>query len=220
MILAIDIVIVVIVAFCTWRGFKSGIVRGVFGVLTLIVSLYAANIAATAYSGEFTGMLKPFVGGVIDSALAEVPDEESVGAYETAFSALRKIGLPVSAAEQVAGQSVSGDGGQNGFLADTITDKLSSALSYAAVFGIAFLLLAIIFAVVGNLINLVFSIPGLRLADGIAGTAFGLLKGLVIVYAIAVIVRYIGLLAPETIEQTVVLNNIVNNNPIANMLGI
>ena len=220
MILAIDIAIIVIVAFCTWRGFKNGIVRGVFGLLTLVVSLYAANIAATAYSGEFTGMLKPFVGGVIDSAIADVPDEESVGAYETAFSALRKIGLSVSAAEQVAGQSVSGDGGQNGFLADIITDKLSSALAYAVVFGIAFLLLAIIFAVVGNLINLVFSLPGLRLADEIAGTAFGLLKGLVIVYAIAVIVRYIGLLAPETIEQTVVLNNIVNNNPIANMLGI
>ena len=220
MILAIDIAIIVIVAFCTWRGFKNGIVRGVFGVLTLVVSLYAANIAATAYSGEFTGMLKPFIGGVIDSALADVPDEEAAGAYETAFSALRKVGLPVSAAEQVAEQSVSGDGGQNGFLADMITDKLSSVLAYVVVFGIAFLLLAIIFAVVGNLINLVFSLPGLRLADEIAGTAFGLLKGMVIVYAIAVIVRYIGLLAPETIEQTVVLNNIVNNNPIANMLGI
>jgi uncharacterized membrane protein required for colicin V production len=101
-----------------------------------------------------------------------------------------------------------------------ITDKLSGALAYATVFGIAFILLAIIFAVAGNLINFVFSIPGLRLVDAIAGAAFGLAKGLVIIFVIGVIVRYIGILAPEALEETRMLSYIVDNNPIANILGI
>jgi len=226
--LAIDLIIAAIVAFCAWRGFKSGIVRGVFGVLALVVALFAANIAATAYSDEFTGMLKPFVGGIVDSAFSDILlDEEGQsifdvgesGAQGMAFSALRRIGLPVSSAERVAEQSVEEGAGRGG-LAGAVTDRLSSALAYAAVFGIAFLLLAIIFAVVGNLINLVFSLPGLRLVDAVAGVAFGLAKGLLIIYAIAAIIRYIGLLAPETLEATTLLNHIVNNNPIANFFGI
>jgi uncharacterized membrane protein required for colicin V production len=81
-------------------------------------------------------------------------------------------------------------------------------------------LIAIIFAVIGTLLNFTFSLPGLRLVDYIAGAVFGLAKGLLITLTIAVIVRYIGLLAPELVGETVLLNHMVNNNPIARALGV
>jgi membrane protein required for colicin V production len=103
---------------------------------------------------------------------------------------------------------------------DVIADKLSSALSYIAVFAVAFTLVAIVFAVIGNLIGFVFALPGLRLLDVIAGTVFGLVKGLIIVMAIATVVRYFGLLALDLIEDTTVLNYFINQNIVADILGI
>lgn len=229
-IFAIDLTVIAVIAFCGWRGYKNGLIRGVFGVVALIVSIFVANIAADAYSKEFTGMLKPFVGGLVDSALTELDEKGIVydkRAHEhkidsldfgTAYEALRWIGLPEPSAVRIAGLSADED--PEVHISDRIADKLSSVLAYIAVFAIAFILLAIIFAVIGNLIGLVFSLPGLRLLDAIAGVAFGLTKGFIIILALATVVRYFGFLTLETIERTSILNQIVNNNPIADMLGL
>ena len=237
--LAIDLVVIAIVAFCGWRGYRNGLIRGVFGIVALIVSLFLANIAATAYSDDFTGMLKPFVGGIVDTALTDIVDEgikydpaeheheTDSEEFGTAYTVLRWIGLPEPSAVRVAEQAVDIEDEDDGealtirrTLSDLIADKLSSALAYVAVFAIAFILLAIIFAVMGNLIGFVFSLPGLKLLDIIAGVLFGLAKGLIIVFTLAVVVRYFGLLAIETLEETSILNYLVNNNPIAERLGL
>ena len=225
---AIDLAIISIIAFCGWRGYRNGLIRGVFGVVSLIVAMIIANIAASAYSEELTGVVKPFVGGIIDSTLNEIVEkdtrydtishEKDSTEFRIAYTALRQVGLPESAAESVCERVINDDA--EGLLSDMISDKLSSILAFVALFGIAFLLAAIIFAVIGNLINFVFSLPGLKMVDIVAGVALGLLKGFLIVMAIATVVRYFGLLAISTVEKTTVLNYFVNNNPIANMLGI
>ena len=258
LVLLIDLAVLGIVAFCGWRGYKNGLIRGVFSIVTLIVSLIVAGVVASAYSEEFTGVLTPFVGGIIDSALVERPAEEAevgdadgddeddadeddeeeprrvievdLSMYEdesenfiSAYSALRRIGLPEPSAARIAEQTVD-DSGEDAlapaFLSDIIAEKLSSALAFAAVFGIAFVLLAIVFTVIGNLISFVFSLPGLKLLDIIAGAAFGVLKGLIIVYTLAAVARYLGVFAPEILEGSAVLRLLVNSNPVANSLGI
>jgi len=202
----------------------------VFGVASLIMSLLFANIAASAYSDEAADMIKPFIGGLIDSALVEMTEKniehfpesneyDDIPEFGTAFTALRHIGMPEPAAVRIA-ELVIGEEEPDGFLSDVISEKLSSALAYVAVFGIAFLLIAIVFAIAGNLIGFVFSLPGLKLIDIIAGIIFGFIKGFIIVLALAVIVRYFGLLASETIEETSILRYFINHNPIADLLRI
>ena len=229
MVFLIDFSVIAIIAFCVWRGFVNGLIRGVFGVVTLIAALIMANTIATAYSEEFTGMLKPFVGGIVDTTLVDILGEEAgynsinrfdrEQSYTTSLSALRQIGLPDSSAGRVA-EMVSQSDDFDFSLSEIIAEKLSSALAFIAVYGVAFILLSIIFAVAGNLINFVFSLPGLKLVDRIAGTALGLIKGFIIVLALAVVVRYFGLLAQDTLEQTSVLSYFVNKNLIANALGL
>jgi len=228
-IIAIDIAIVAIIVFCGWRGYRNGLIRGVFGVVTLIVALIVANIVAAAYSDEVTDVMGPFVGGIVDSTISDIVDTKKIELepvehendseeFKIAYTALRNIGLPKSAAINIAESAVGDD--SEAFLAELISERLSSALAFVALFGIAFLLLAIIFAVTGNLINFVFSLPGLKLVDTIAGVAFGLVKGFLIVLAITTVVRYFGLLALSTLEKTTVLQYFVNHNLIANMLGM
>jgi len=232
-ILGLDLAVIAIVVFCGWRGYRNGLIRGVFGVVSLVVSLFLASVAASAYSSEFEEMINPFVGGIIDSALVDYMAEETGPEsvvfedesenYNAAYSTLRRIGLPEAPSIRIAELTTEGNeaiGIPIGFLSDLIAGKLSSVIAFVAVFGIAFLLLAIIFAVIGNLVGFVFSLPGLKIIDVTAGVVFGLIKGLIIVLALAAVIRYIGLLAPDTLDGTSLLKYIVNNNFIADRIGI
>jgi len=229
----IDLAVVGTVAFCAWRGYKNGLIRGAFGVVSLIAALFIANIAAQAYATDAVGILRPFVSGVIESTISELDedgleyqplahdheiDDEDFG---VAYMVLRRLGLPEPAAVRVAEQSIELEEHElQGYFPDIVADRLSSALSYVAVFAIAFLLLAIVFSVIGNLVGFVFALPGLKLVDIISGAVLGLFKGLIIVYTVAVFVRYFGLLVLPTLEGTTILRYLVNVNPIANLLGL
>lgn len=268
--LIIDIAIIFIVALCLVHGYKDGLIRGAFGFVALIISLFVANIVAAAYAEEFTSMLKPFVSGIIESTFADInrdpedgeefeepqepeepfdfgPYEDEAEDFKNAYMVLRRMGLPEAAAVHVARLAVetvapSGDADPDGesppipgattgpelspgfvseiYLADLIADKLSSILSYVALFAIGFILLAIVFTVAGNLVGVVFSLPGLEIIDKLAGAILGLLRGLIIVYVLAAVVRYAGILASSTVDATTVLKHLVNTNPIAVILGI
>jgi len=230
----LDIAIVGTVVFCGWRGYKSGLIRGVFGIVALILALFVSNIVAQAYSDDAKVLLRPFASGIIESTMTELVDEGTQygsdehnprvddPSFARAYTALREIGLPDAAASAIAEQSMIAeifDGGENPF-ADVVAERLTSSLAFVGVFAVSFLLIAIVFAVIGNLVGVVFSLPGLKLVDTIAGAACGFIKGIVIVYVLAVIVRYFGLLMLPILEGTTVLYFIVNNNPIAAMLGV
>jgi uncharacterized membrane protein required for colicin V production len=230
----IDIALVLIVAFCVYRGYRGGIIRGVCGFLAFLLAIVLANAAATAYSREFTDMLSPFVGGVVDSTLPDflapdidfdiledLPDGEGQeGVYAIAYRVLSRLGMIEPAARRMAEAVAKETNNVTYEVGVIITEKLSETLAYIAVFAVAFVLLLIVFAVVGNLLNFVFSLPILKLFDSIAGAAFGLLRGLVIIFFIALVLRYLGLLAPGTIEKTGVLEFLVRHNPIADALKL
>jgi uncharacterized membrane protein required for colicin V production len=236
----IDIGLVLIVAFFTWRGFKNGFIRGVFGILAIIIAIYGANLVAKAYADRFTGMLEPFVSGIVDKAYTDVlgggepksqddeqlmndngnTDDKSNNVYDVSYKILRNMGISEGAASQIA-EKVSGTISAVGQpMSANLTGTLCDALAYIAVFAVAFILIAIIFAVIGNIFNLAFSVPGIESVDKIIGLVLGIIKGLLVVLTLAVVIRYLGLVAPETIEKTTVLKYILNMNPLANILGI
>ncbi|UOO37412.1 CvpA family protein [Oscillospiraceae bacterium CM] len=231
--IAIDIILVLLVAFSAWRGYKNGFIRGIFGLLSIIAAIYGASLAASAFSSEVTGMIEPFVAGVVDKASTDVlksgeaktqdaviKETDKTDVYKVSFAMLRDVGVAKSAASHLA-EKVSAEittvGRQ---MTDYLTNRLSDALSYVIVFALAFLLLTVIFAFVGNIINLAFSIPGVALPDQVIGLILGFAKGVLIVFALAVIVRYLGILSAGTIEKTTVLKYILNVNPLSSILGI
>jgi len=229
----IDCAVIGVVLFCAWRGYKNGLIRGVFGIVSLVVSLVIANFAAQAYADEAKEMMMPFVSGMIESTITDMTEagieyqalahdhEQDHADFGTAYTALRQLGMPEAAAVRLAEQSLEVEAHEeNSYFSDIIAARLTRSLSFVAVFGIAFLLIAIVFAVIGNLVGLVFALPGLKLIDMITGSVFGLVKGVIIVFSVAVIIRYYGLLVSSTFEGTTLLKYIVNHNPIANLLGI
>ncbi|MDR0446949.1 MAG: CvpA family protein [Oscillospiraceae bacterium] len=239
----IDIIILAFVAFCAYRGFRAGIVRGIAGFLALMLSLILANAASEAFSAEFTGVLRPFVGGLVDGRLQSIlspekqeseeereeerddvlPDENEYDietSHGLTMLTLRKLGFFKSAAEKIT-ETIKTETVEAGYsLGSIITDKLCKVIARVAVFAAAFILLSIAFAVVGSLIGFVFSLPGLRQLDAIAGLAAGLLRGALIVLFAAAVLRYLGIVTADVVAETKLLRYIVDNNIIADVLGI
>ena len=70
----IDLVLLLIILLCAWRGFRNGLIAGILAVCAVLFSIYAADILADTYSGEFTKMLEPFVTGAVDTASSAAED--------------------------------------------------------------------------------------------------------------------------------------------------
>ena len=48
----IDILLLVIIALCTWNGYKRGLVGGVAGILAIIIALFGSSLLSSAYAHE------------------------------------------------------------------------------------------------------------------------------------------------------------------------
>lgn len=221
----IDPILVAIIAFCAWNGYRKGFIMGISGVLALIVAFYAAQIVADTYSQEFTSMLKPFVSGIVDNAVADAQkdDEESYeenDVYGVTYSALGNIGILKTAADDIAQEIAEKVERTGQTMREEIVSLLCSKIAYVLTAVIVFLLVLIVFTVITNIINLAFKMPGLELVNGVAGGVFGFVKGAVIVAVIAWVMRYLGMLIDEDIiDKTVLLEWLMEHNLVAKFFG-
>lgn len=222
----IDLVLLLIIILCAWRGFRNGLIAGVLAVCAVLFSVYAADILADTYSGEFTKMLEPFVTGVVDTASTSADEYfekkgGEPGVYEMTRKTLEGVGFMKSAAENVSKEIAEEQTETGHVLRRAIVDKLCAVVAYVLTFAVMFILLIIIFAVIGNLFNLAFKLPGLELINGVLGTLLGLAKGLLYAFAIAWILRFTGILLPEAkVNSTILLKWLMETCPLVGFLGL
>ena len=237
--LALDLALVAIVAFCGWRGFRTGIINGVAWIIAIIIAVYGANLIATAYSGEFTGMLEPFAIGVVDNALGgdednadgdgegifsstlTVQELQALDVYDVSMLILQNLGLSAGAAEGIARETAQLNHMAGTQMTTDLTALLCDRVTFVALFAIAFALIFIVFSIIGNVLDLSFGLPGLEDLNHITGAALGVIRGLMIITVLAVFVRYTGLFIPkETVSATRILSRLVENNQLATLIGI
>lgn len=228
----ITLVLLVIVGYCTWRGYKNGIVRGVCGIVAILLALYGAGIAANMFSEEFKGVLNPFISGMIDAAAEKVSSNaedavvqlskaEKQDVYMFSYACSRQLGLVDRAAKLVAEDTAAENNVVGQLLYESLSDKLCSRFARVAVFCVAFALIAIVFAVIGNVINVSLLIPKLGVAEPVIGAVLGLIKGILLMYAVAMFLRYLGLVLPASVkEETGLLFKLINDNPVAGRVGL
>lgn len=225
--LIIDLIIVAIIVLCVWRGFSKGIILSVAGLLALVVAFYGAQFVADKYSDKFIDAMEPIVGSMVDEATTQEyveartrDEDESSQVFNVAVSVLNKMGLSQAAAETKAEQATSGITELGEDLRVAIRQSFMETIAYVFTFIIAFLLINIIFSVVLNLANVVFKLPGLRLLNWVGGSVAGLIYGLLIIFAIAWVLRFLGFVLPaETVERTVLLEWFMSHNPMFSLMG-
>lgn len=241
----IDIVLLGIVALCCWRGFRTGIINGICGILAVIIAIYGANLVAKAYSDDFTSMLEPFIMGIVETTADEITgvsaDDDSelteeqvdilleaiqddTGEFDVrgvSISVLTRLGLTESAAAVIADQAALEYDTVGMDLINYLGQQLCAKFAFVAVFAVAFILISIVFMVLGNIFDLSFGIPGHENLNHITGAALGAIKGILILLVIACFFRYLGLLVPEDIIRgTWIFEGIIDSNKVASILGI
>lgn len=224
------------VVLCAWRGFKDGIIRSLCGIVAVFIALYFGGIVAKMYNNEFIGMLDPFVSGITEATVNKVTssdskkdtkiivklsDKEKTSVYSVCYASSRQLGFCEDAAKMMAEEMDKECIAVNNNMIEKFAEKLSIKFSYVALYALSFAIIAIALTVVINVINVSFKIPKLGVIEPILGTLLGIFRGILLMYAIAMFLRYLGIIVPnEIIAESKWVYKVVNENKLAPKRGL
>ena len=217
----IDIVLIIIIALCTWNGYKRGLVGGVAGILAIIVSLLGANILAAAYAHEVVPALEPFVDGYVDSSknravilermgyggsdlsLDDILAQDSSLRYDYAYESLSDLGLYEKRAEELAADAVAYAQESGVSMTDAVVAVLCDTVTTVMTTVIGFLLILILLVALASIGNLSFRLPNMENVDEIGGAVLGFAKGFLYCVRLCWLLSFLGLvIGKETMAHT------------------
>jgi len=212
-----EAVLLFIILFCIWNGYKKGLVMCIGTVLAIIISLYVGDLLGDTFSNAVQPVMRPFVSGYMDGtegiiaenanellgtaisglSLDDALDQNPDIKYELCVESYEKVGIYSSAAKKMANEAIALADAEDELLTAAIVDVMSLKLSYSLIFILFFLLSIIIITVVGNLFNLSFKIPGKDKLNNVGGAIAGGATGLLICMTIVWVLRFCGAALPE-----------------------
>ena len=227
--LIIDIVLLVIIALCTWGGFKRGLIGGIASLLAIVIALFGGSLLSSAYSGEVIPALKPFVNGYIDTpqtrddilatlgygesdkSLGDILAEDPSLRYDYAYQCVLAVGFSSDRAEELAEKSVQLAQERELSMPDAVVAVLCDTISYVVGLLLAFLMVLILLIAVANVFNLSLRLPNMELVDELSGTILGFAKGFVYCVLLCWVLSFFGLiLGRGTLEKTTLARFFLN----------
>ncbi len=193
--LFINIILLLIMAICIWRGCKKGFVSGIVGILAVIIALYGGSLLSSKYAGQVIPVLEPFVDGYVDSqktrsaalekmgygdselSLEDVLAQDSSLRYDYAFECAKSLGFNDKLAERIAEKSVNYADKTGENMTESVISILCDTISYVGGLLLAFLLILILLVAITNIGNLSFKFPKMPMLDYVGGGVMGLIKG-------------------------------------------
>ncbi|MBP8639969.1 MAG: CvpA family protein [Oscillospiraceae bacterium] len=223
--LAFEVLLLLIIAYCAWSGYKKGLVMCIGSILAIIISLYVGDLLGDTFAREVQPALSPFVSGYmdgtegiissnmnellntgtssmsVDEALAQNPDLR----YDLCVNSYKNVGVYTSAAKEMADEAIALSEQNGSSLSTAIVDVMCQNLSYCLIFILFFLLTIIIVTVLGNLFNLSFRIPDKDKLNDLGGAIAGGVTGILICMTITWVLRFCGAFLPEEIMSKTLL---------------
>ena len=219
--LIIDVALLVIIALCTWGGFKRGLIGGIAGLIAIVIALYGGSLLSSAYSAEVIPALKPFVNGYIDTpqtrddiladlgygasdkSLDDILAEDPSLRYDYAYGCIRAVGFTSDRAEELAVRSVALSEERSLGMKDAVVAVLCDTITYVAGLLLAFLMILILLIALANVFNLSLRLPNMELLDEISGTLLGFARGFVYCVLLCWVLSFFGILiGRDTLEDT------------------
>lgn len=237
----VDIVLIAIILFCGWCGYKKGLIMGIGGVVVIIVSVLCANLLANTFSYEIVPVMRPFVSGYIETtltneedgvltelgyddegySLADVLEQEPELAKEIGLEAYRRFGLSADVAEQLSDEAIEHKKDSDRDLLYSLSEVFCQRVSRVACLILAFLLILIVLTVIGNITNLSFKLPNMDLLDDVGGACLGVVRGIMFCLLITWALRYLGLVfGLGYLEETWLASGLMKANLFAKILGV
>ena len=127
--LALDLIVIALLAICVFGGFRKGLIMGVARVLIVVIAVLVAGVVARDYSPGLAENIEPYVGWLSEDAVdqvvadAEVPVDQATGdqAYGIIRDSFLGMGMSQDTAESLAAKAQE--------IMDTTTANLRKSIS-------------------------------------------------------------------------------------------
>lgn len=217
----IDILLLIIIALCTWNGYKRGLVGGVAGILAIIIALFGGSLLSSAYAHEVVPALEPFVDGYIDSqntrdevldkmgygnsdlSLEDILAQDSSLRYDYAYECMSLMGFYEKRADTLANDAVSLADANGISMTDAVVAVLCDTITYVGAMVVAFLLILIFLVAIGNVGNLSFRLPNMEALDEVGGAVLGFAKAFIYCVLFSWLLSFLGaIIGRDTLDHT------------------
>lgn len=217
----IDIILLIIIALCTWNGYKRGLVGGIAGILAIIVALFGGSLLSSAYSQEVVPALEPFIDGYVDSQNNRDAVLESMGygesdysvedilaqdgslKYDYAYECLVSVGFYSRTAEKLAVKAVDLTERDEMDITEAVVSVVGDTATFVACAALGFLLILIFLVAIANIGNLSLRLPNMENLDEIGGAVVGFIKGFIYCVLLCWLLSFLGLaIGKDTLAET------------------
>lgn len=218
---AIDIILLIIIALCTWNGYKKGLVSGIAAIVAIVVAIFGGSLLSSAYAHEVVPALEPFVDGYIDSqdnrsavlesmgyansdySVEDVLATDSSLKYDYAYECMLNVGFYSRISEKLAVDAVELAEENEMDTTDAVVSVICDTVTYVGGVVLGFLLIVIFLTALANVGNLSLRLPNMENLDEIGGAVVGFLKGFIYCILLCWLLSFLGLIiGKETLGDT------------------
>ena len=217
--IAIDVVLLLILIWGIYNGYKRGLVNVLIAVFATCLALFAGSILSSTYSGTLMPAFEPFVAG-----LADTVEEQTLTAIGYGNSVVNmndliqqqpemkqkyckalymEMGIHEGRAEVIAEEAAQLVDAKDMKLENAAVQMLSEKLLYVLGTALATILILILFTAFVNLVNLSFHLPNGEKVEKVGGVIVGILLAVLIATLICWFLSFFGgFLGKDTLTET------------------
>ncbi|MCD8211827.1 MAG: CvpA family protein [Oscillospiraceae bacterium] len=205
------VILIVLILFGVW-GAHRGFVRTLCSLIALLVALVGAllltNLLSPTVAGWLTPVFEPSITSTVENALPEEIAQASLNTSQLQ-EYLQQSDLPLglnSILADLAGE-IPDIGTQDivaGF-SSALAGVVAQVVASAGLFLIFFIVILLLWRLISKGLNLVTKLPVLNFLNKLAGFIFGVVRGGVFAFAVLWVLRTLGVLTQETIDDGILL---------------
>lgn len=208
----LDLILFLVVLLFAVIGVRRGLVLTLCGLLSIVVALFGARIAADSFSPVVAEAITPRLTTTVEAKLESSINDSVQDAGDTAMDGLGGILSIFGNMEpdskimdqiQQAVQSGLTPGVQAA--AVSVAHDLAQPIAWWSVYAVAFFLVMLVWNLVTQALNLVAKLPVLNLMNRVLGGGIGLVKGVVVVGILCYLILRFGLVTQTEIAESVFL---------------
>lgn len=218
----IDIIIIAVIALCTFLGYKKGLIKLAVGILGFFLAIIIALVLYTPISNFIinnTNVKDNIKNAISDTVKSYVIKEESAEGEEKQQESKVMVtyidGIVAKQKEMI----VTGEKE----LIDTVSDNVAVNIIRIGVALAVFIISKLILIFINVFADLIGKLPIIKQFNKAGGTIYGVIQGILIVY---IVFAVISLIAPmlnntdflEQINNSLIGNMVYNNNIILKLL--
>ena len=192
----VDIILVVLIALSIFLGYKKGLAQLAIKLCAFIIAILITFI-----------LYRPIANLIINTTSIDESIEDTI--YNKVTEMIQKDETNELTSDLI-------ESAKQGMLEQSARE-LAINVVYGGTIIILFIVVRIALIFVSALANLVAKLPIIKQANEVGGAIYGLLRAIVIIYAILLVINFVGELSPnniatQTINETTLTKTMYENN--------